>query len=384
VAIAQRAFEGIEHDEGGLAREGVIEEASAPSLAASSIPTSRNWRTLAGPIFFRRCRSPVMAGKHRQAERIVKVLVIGAGGVGGYFGGRLVQSGADVTFLVRERRARQLAEHGLVIKSTLGDAVLSVPTITAADPGRPFGLILVTCKSYDLGSSIEAATPHMKAGAGLVLPLLNGMAHIDVLRDRFGKDRVLGGLCGIFATLSPAGEVIQMEGLPPRLSFGRFKDQIERNVLEEPARAIERMMGAANFTSKRVEPIEQGLWEKWALLAVMAAGTCLMRGSVGAIVASDEGKAIMDELLAETTSVARAAGYPPSEQHLNAARGILTAAGSGATASMLRDIQKGGATEGDHIIGDMLRRARKFGLATPLLRVTNAHLQTYAGERKKA
>jgi 2-dehydropantoate 2-reductase len=324
-----------------------------------------------------------MAGQHREAETGVKVLVIGAGGVGGYFGGRLVQSGADVTFLVRERRARQLAEHGLVIKSAAGDAVLSVPAITAADPGRPFDLVLVTCKSFDLASSIEAATPHMKAGAGLVLPLLNGMAHIDVLRERFGQDRVLGGLCGIFATLSPAGEVIQMEGLPPRLSFGRFKDQIERTVLEEQARAIERMMSAANFNSRRVEPIEQGLWDKWVVLAAMAGGTCLMRASIGAIVASDDGKAIMEELLRETSAVARAAGYPPSEQHLAATRGILTAAGSKATASMLRDIQRGGATEGDHIIGDLLRRARGFGIATPLLRIANAHLQAYEAERAK-
>jgi 2-dehydropantoate 2-reductase len=314
----------------------------------------------------------------------MKVLVIGAGGVGGYFGGRLLQSGADVTFLVRERRARQLAEHGLVIKSSLGDAALPVRTITSADLGQPFDLVLITCKSYDLASSIEAAAPHMKASRGLALPLLNGLAHIDVLREKFGKDRVLGSLCGIFATLSPAGEVVQMEGLPPRLSFGRFQNQIERNVLEEPARAIEQMMAKANFISKRVEPIEQGLWEKWVLLTVMAAGTCLMRGSVGSIVTSDEGKAMMEELLAETTSVARAAGYPPSEQHLTAAHGILTAAASNATASMLRDIQKGGATEGDHIIGDMLRRARSFGLSTPLLRIANVHLQTYEAERKKA
>ncbi|WP_119303521.1 ketopantoate reductase family protein [Dongia deserti] len=314
----------------------------------------------------------------------MKVLVIGAGGVGGYFGGRLIQSGADVTFLVRERRARQLAEHGLVIKSPLGDAVLPVRTITSAGPGQPFDLILVTCKSYDLASSIGAAAPHMKAGAGLAMPLLNGMAHIDVLRERFGQDRVLGGLCGIFATLSPEGAVVQMEGLPPRLSFGRFKDQIDRKMLDAPASAIEQMMEKANFTSKRIEPIEQGLWEKWVLLTVMAAGTCLMRGSVGSIVATEEGKAVMEELLAETTSVARAAGYPPSDQHLNAARGMLTAAGSNASASMLRDIQKGGATEGDHILGDMLRRARRFGLSTPLLRIANVHLQTYEAERRKA
>ncbi len=314
----------------------------------------------------------------------MKVLVIGAGGVGGYFGGRLIESGADVTFLVRERRARQLAENGLVIKSAVGDATMPVRTLTTADPGRPFDLVIVTCKSYDLQSAIAAAAPHLEAGSGLALPLLNGMAHIDVLRERFGKDRVLGGLCGIFATLSPAGEVVQMAGLSPRLSFGRFKDQIERNVLDEPAGAIERLMGAANFASRRVEPIEQGLWEKWVVLAAMAGGTCLMRGSIGAIVAGSDGKAIMEELIAETAAVARAAGYPPAEDYLATARGILTAAGSNATASMFRDIQGVGPTEGDHIIGDMLRRALGLGLNTPLLRIANAHLQTYEAERKKA
>jgi 2-dehydropantoate 2-reductase len=314
----------------------------------------------------------------------VKVLVIGAGGVGGYFGGRLVEAGADVTFLVRERRARQLAERGLVIKSVAGDATLRVGTLTAADPGRPFDLVIVTCKAYDLDSAVEAAAPHMAAGTGLALPLLNGMAHIDVLRARFGKDRVLGGLCGIFATLSPAGEVVQMAGLPPRLSFGRFKDQIERGVLETQAGAVERTMAGANFISKRVEPIEQGLWEKWVAIATLAAGTCLMRASVGAIVSAGDGAAIMQELLAEVAAVASAAGYAPNEQYVATVRGVVTAAGSDVTASMFRDIQGGGAIEGEHIVGDLLRRARGFGVATPLLRIANVHLQAYEAERRKA
>ena len=314
----------------------------------------------------------------------MKVLVIGAGGVGGYFGGRLIESGADVTFLVRERRARQLAEHGLVIKSAVADATLRVRTLTAADPGQPFDLVIVTCKSYDLDSSMDAAAPHMKVGAGLVLPLLNGMAHVDTLRGRFGRDRVLGGLCGIFATLSPVGEVVQMAGLPPRLSFGRFKDQLERTVLEQPASAVEQLMSKANFASKRVEPIEQGLWEKWVAIATLAAGTCLMRASIGSIVSADDGAAVMQELLAETISVAQAAGYPPNEQYVGMVRGVATAAGSDATASMFRDIRGGGAIEGAQIVGDLLQRARSFGLATPLLRVANVHLQAYEAERRKA
>ena len=206
----------------------------------------------------------------------MKILVLGAGGVGGYFGGRLIESGADVTFLVREGRARQLAERGLVIKSPVGDATLKAKTLTAKEPGRAFDLVLLTCKSYDLAAAIDSIAPHMAAGGGLVVPLLNGMAHVEILRARFGPDRVIGGLCGIFGTLSPEGDVVQMAGLPPRIAFGRFKDQIERGVLEAPVARIEQILAPANFASARVEPIEQGLWDKWVVLAALAGSTCLM------------------------------------------------------------------------------------------------------------
>jgi 2-dehydropantoate 2-reductase len=313
----------------------------------------------------------------------MKILMLGAGGVGGYFGGRLIESGADVTFLVREGRAQQLAEHGLVIKSPVGDAKLTVRTITAAAPGEPFDLIILTCKAYDLPSAIDAAAPHMAVGRGLILPLLNGMAHVDTLRQRFGPNHVLGGLCGIFATLSPAGEMLHLDK-PAIIRFGRFKDQISRQALEQQVSAIEALFANANFTSKREEPIEQGLWDKWIMLATMAGSTCLMRGSVGAILDAEDGANLMEQLLAEMSSVATAAGFPLSETGLTTARNILFAKGSPASASMLRDIRKGGKIEGDHIIGDMLRRARGFGLTTPLLRVANAHVQTYEAERTKA
>jgi 2-dehydropantoate 2-reductase len=314
----------------------------------------------------------------------MRILVLGAGGVGGYFGGRLIESGADVSFLVREGRARQLAERGLVIKSPLGDAALKVRTLTAADPGEPFDLVLLTCKAYDLAAAMESIAPHIAAGHGPVLPLLNGMAHVEALRARFGADGVIGGLCGIFGTLSPAGEVVQMAGLPPRIAFGRFQDQVARGVLDGVVSEIEAVFGRGNFASARVEPIEQGLWDKWVALAALAASTCLMRGSVGSIVAGDDGKDIMLELFAETVSVAQAAGYAPAEQRVTAGRGILTDPDSNVTASMLRDIQRGGPTEGAHILSDLLRRAREFGLDTPILRLANAHLQTYETERKKA
>ena len=313
----------------------------------------------------------------------MKTLMLGAGGVGAYFGGRLIESGADVTFLVREGRARQLAESGLVIKSPVGDAKLTVRTIAAADRGEPFDLIILTCKAYDLPSAIEAVTPHMAAGNGLILPLLNGMAHVDALRGRFGKDRVLGGVCGIFATLSDAGEMLHLDK-PAIIRFGRFQDQVARQALEPETADIEKLFAGANFASKRIEPAEQILWEKWLMLATMAGSTCLMRGSVGAILGTSDGTALMQEFLAEAISIATAAGFPPSEAHLANAQSILFAKGSPASASMLRDIRKGGKIEGDHIIGDLLRRARGYGVDTPLLRVANAHVQTYEAERAKA
>ncbi len=312
----------------------------------------------------------------------MKILMLGAGGVGAYFGGRLTESGADVTFLVREGRARQLAEHGLVIKSPVGDAKLAVRTITGADPGQPFDLVILTCKAYDLPSAVEVVAPHMVAGRGLILPLLNGMAHVDALRERFGKDRVLGGVCGIFATLSDAGEMLHLDK-PAIIRFGRFQDQVARGVLEKETAGVERLFAGANFASKRIEPAEQILWEKWLMLATMAGSTCLMRGSVGAILGTSDGAALMAELLAEAIAIATAAGFPPSEAHLANAQSILFAKGSPASASMLRDIRKGGRIEGDHIIGDLLRRAHGFGLSTPLLRVANAHVQTYEAERAK-
>jgi 2-dehydropantoate 2-reductase len=310
----------------------------------------------------------------------MKTLVLGAGAVGGYFGARLIESGADVTFLVRPARAQRLKADGLLVKSPVGDARLQVQILAPDDPGRPFDLILLACKAYDLDPAIEAIRAHMAAGAGLVLPLLNGMAHIDLLRDRFGHDRVLGGTCGIFATLGPVGEILHLEKVA-RLSFGRFRDQVERGVLAGEADGAEALFARARFTSMRQEPIEQGLWDKWVMLAPMAAGTVLMRGAVGEILKARDGESVLLDLQAELIAIASAAGYPPSNAQIELARSFLIKPGSPAKASLLRDVERGGQTEGVHVIGDLLRRAEGFGLATPLLRLANAHLETYEAAR---
>ena len=129
-----------------------------------------------------------------------KILVLGAGGVGGYFGGRLAQSGAHVTFLVRPARREQLQRDGLRIVSPLGDLTLPVRTVVADELSAGYDLVILTCKAYDLDSSMDAIAPAVQ-GSCTVLPLLNGLVHLERLDERFGRAQVLGGSCAIDVTL---------------------------------------------------------------------------------------------------------------------------------------------------------------------------------------
>ena len=127
----------------------------------------------------------------------MRILVVGAGAIGGYFGGRLLQAGRDVTFLVRPKRAAELARDGLVIKSPNGDATLKNPPVVQADKlNEKFDVVLLSCKAFDLDDAIKSFAPAVGPQTAII-PLLNGMRHLDVLDENFGKGRVLGGLCGI-------------------------------------------------------------------------------------------------------------------------------------------------------------------------------------------
>src|SRR5580698_10346252 len=149
----------------------------------------------------------------------MRILVVGAGAIGGYFGGRLLAAGRDVTFLVRPRRQAQLAKTGLVIRSRFGDATMRAPPTATADALRePFDLILLSCKSYDLQSAADSFAPAV-GGNTAILPFLNGMAHIDYLAERFGEAAVLGGQCVISTTLDAEGRILHLNEMH-QLSFG--------------------------------------------------------------------------------------------------------------------------------------------------------------------
>src|SRR6202047_1310743 len=150
----------------------------------------------------------------------MRILVVGAGAIGGYFGGRLLQAGRDVTFLVRPKRAAELARDGLVIKSPNGDLTLkNPPTVQANKLDEKFDVVLLSCKAFDLDDAIKSFAPAVGPQTAII-PLLNGMRHLEVLDESFGKDRVLGGQCGIAVMLDEHRHVVQLAPVFQSLTFG--------------------------------------------------------------------------------------------------------------------------------------------------------------------
>jgi len=306
----------------------------------------------------------------------VKILILGAGAVGGYWGARLHQSGADVTFLLREKRAEAVKRDGLVVKSPRGDATLPVKVVTRASDGGSYDVVILACKAYDLPSAIDAVAPAVGANTAIV-PILNGHAHFATLDARFGAEKVAGGLARISGMLGPNGEILHSGA--SGVSFGERGAKPARAALVELDVACKK----AGIEGGLNPNIDQDLWDKWIMLGSIASMCSAMRGSVGDIMASEDGEAIMNEILDECRQVAAAAGHAPSEKALTAVRGSLTQKGGKAVASILGDMEKGGAVEGKQIVGDMLARARKAGIAAPNLRFAYAHLQTYEARRAR-
>src|SRR4051812_29225709 len=230
----------------------------------------------------------------------MRILVVGAGAIGGYFGGRLLEAGAHVTFLVRPRRAAELADAGLVIKSPLGDITLKNPPAVQADTlSEPFDVVLLSCKAFDLDDAIRSFAPAVGPDTAII-PLLNGMRHLDSLDEKFGRERVLGGLCAIAVMLNEQREVVQLQPMQS-LAFG------ERDgTMSDRVRTIAAVMEKANFGAKPSDSIILEMWEKWVFLASLAAVTCLMRASVGHILAAPGGKDFVLGVLDECSATASA------------------------------------------------------------------------------
>jgi 2-dehydropantoate 2-reductase len=295
--------------------------------------------------------------------------MLGAGGVGGYFGARLHEGGADVTFLVRPKRAGILRDRGLRIHGARGELHIKNPKLLiSGEPGdHEFDAIIVSCKAYDLDDSIDAIRPHMGAQT-VIVPLLNGMKHLDTLDAAFGTQRVLGGLAKISSTIDVNGD-IKLFTDTHDLTYGARSESQQAG-----AEALDRVMKLASFNSRLSNNIIGEMWEKFVLLASLASMTCLLRANVGEIAATDDGATLMSNALDDCAAVAKAEGHPPRTNFISVIRATLTQSGSPLEASMRRDLEAGGRTEAEHIVGDMVRRAKAAGVDSLLLRAAYCHL----------
>ena len=304
----------------------------------------------------------------------MKTLVLGAGGIGGYFGGRLAEAGADVTFLVRPKRREQLARDGLVVESPKGDFRLPVKTVLAADLKPEYDLVLFTCKAYDLDSAMDAVAPAM-VGSTVLVPMLNGMAHFERLDARFGAGSVMGGTCQINVMLRPDGSVFHADPLQ-RLIFG------ERDRSRSPrAEAFAADLAKSKIDWVLSEDVELELWEKVVFLCALACATCLFRGNVREIMAAPGGREAMQRALAANTEIATREGHPPRAKAIERAGERLMDPEGLWSASMLRDLEGGGSVEADHIVGWMLQRARKHQVDDTILSLAYTHLKAYENRR---
>ena len=305
----------------------------------------------------------------------MRVLVVGAGAIGGYFGGRMLQAGRDITFLVRPRRATELSSAGLVIKSPHGDVTLKNPPTVQADAIKDkFDAVLLSCKAYDLADAIKSFAPAVGPQTSII-PLLNGMLHLDILDREFGRERVLGGLCAIAATLNEKREVVQLQPMQS-LTFGERDGKISERV-----RAIAEVIKSGDFNGTASENVIEDMWEKWVLLTSLAASTGLMRASLGNILAAPGGKDFVLGILDECKSVASAEGCPPRAPFMERTLSMLTAEGSPLTASMFRDIKAGLPVEADHVVGDLIARGDAAKVPVPRLRIAYTHLKAYERQR---
>jgi 2-dehydropantoate 2-reductase len=304
----------------------------------------------------------------------MRMLVVGAGSTGGYFGGRLAQAGRDVTFLVRPARAAQLEERGLEILSPHGDYTQRLKLVTADRLSGPYDAILLTVKAF----SLESAISDMAGAVGpesMILPVLNGMRHVDVLAGRFGKGSVAGCACKINASIDDRGRIVQ-HNLLQDIAYGEMDGVISPRIQE-----LDRFMRDAGFDARLVGDIKREMWEKWILLASLGGINCLMRGTIGEVAQAPRGPEFVAGLLQEIIAVAEAVGVGPRPGFMVAAKTGLTAPGSTQTSSMYRDLLKGAPIEADQIIGDLVERAREAGIETPLLGAVYAHLCVYQRRR---
>ncbi|WP_225800005.1 ketopantoate reductase family protein [Streptomyces sp. NK15101] len=300
----------------------------------------------------------------------MKILVVGAGATGGYFGALLARAGEDVTFLVRPARAAALRERGLRVVGRDEEWAVEPRLVTAGELREPYDLVLLSVKSTGLDRAIEDVAPAVGPDTAVV-PLLNGLAHIDALNARFGAPAVLGGVAKVVTALDDSGDIRRLAPLA-HLSFGEQDGTVSARV-----ERIRKVLDGAGIDAPVPADVLTAMWHKWVFITTFGAVTSLMRGTVGDVYDVPGGPALGPALLDEAAAVAAAAGHPVPEEERAATLAVVSAPGSPMVPSLYRDLAAGRPTEVEHLFGDLTARARALGVATPLLDLATLHLRVH-------
>jgi 2-dehydropantoate 2-reductase len=301
----------------------------------------------------------------------MRILVVGAGAIGGYFGGRLLEKGEDVTFLVREKRKQQLEKYGLLAESVHGDMTFPEPkTIQAGEKADAFDVILLSTKAYHLEGAIEDIRP-FTGDSTLILPLLNGIAHIDELTAAFGEANVLGGLCFIETTLGEIGKVIQTSPVHDFVFGERSGEKTERILKLQEAFSGTK----ANF--RLSENIEQEMWHKYLFISTLSGVTSLFRSPIGPIRDQAFGLNTVKIVLKEASAIMRGLDAPLADGIEDAQVQKINEMGYEMKSSLQRDMEKQQAIEADHFFGYLLKKAELLDLDAPVIGAIYANLKVY-------
>ncbi|MED4613835.1 ketopantoate reductase family protein [Bacillus subtilis] len=303
----------------------------------------------------------------------MKFLVVGAGGVGGYIGARLSEKGNDVTFLVRQKRAEQLKKTGLVIHSEKGNVSFQPELISVGETGQ-FDVVIIASKAYSLGQMIEDVKPFIHQES-VIIPFLNGYRHYEQLFAAFSKEQVLGGLCFIESALDNKGE-IHHTSTSHRFVFGEWNGERTERI-----RALEEAFSGVKAEVIISGHIEKDIWKKYLFIAAQAGITTLFQPPLGPILATEAGRHTAQTLIGEICAVLRKEGVPADPDLEEESFRTMTSMSYHMKSSMLRDMENGQTTEGDHLHGFLLEKAKRLSLAAPVLETVYANLQMYEAEK---
>ena len=306
----------------------------------------------------------------------MKILMVGAGATGGYYGGMLAKAGRDVTFLLREGRAAQIRTEGLTLVRHTGEVLTLAPKIITAqelaESGPAFDVIVISTKAYQLENAMADIAPAVGPET-MLLPILNGMQQLKVLSDRFGAEHVLGGSVRIMSYLDERHRIVQMLDLD-QFNYGEISREQTPRIL-----ALDAVLKGAGFTANLQPDVVATMWQKWVVLASIGALCTLTRGNAGEMATTPHGPALIHAAVQECIEIARANGYPPPEDLIQTHMKRMLDPASTITSSMYRDMLGGAPVEVDHILGDLLAQAE--GIATPLLTAAYVQLKLYNTRR---